>query len=1110
MEIQKIFIEYQEKPLGLDEERPRISWLLSSEQKNVLQTACQIQISEKGHIVWDSGKLETRESTGIEYAGPKLKACTRYEVIVFVWDNYGNAAEKQSWFETGFMNPSIQAWNGAKWIGAPRYTVCAQNRGVFIIETKFRMEKNAKHAGIVFGANDFRLLDRTKNEFGLEGENYIRFEINCSHKIPKLDIYRVGYAREDQAHVPFASVPLVNFEGEEKIPVITSENVEQFHTMQIEIDGNNARTYVDGVLVDAVREQMFFGEKISGRTLNPRGNNDVLTYPRLNEIGFFAGEGDTVYFEHLTVRNLRHPSNPFTKETPMGDLYGRSSIFDGKTAIKDGCFVVEGKQITADPSDTSIPMLRTEFALADNKKLEKARLYITARGIYDVQINGEKLTERLLTPGLTQYDHRINYQTYDITDKVKCGENGIGVTLASGWWSDAQTFTVRNYNYFGDKEALLARLVLTYEDGTNDSYVTNTDTWKYFGDGPYKYAGFFAGEHYDARKAEIYEQYSKAGFDAAGWEVPVEVTPVRIPEFRALPEGFGRTWPSVNETEPGLIGEYDAPVYVVDHRCAKKRIENQPGIYIYDLEQEMAGVPRITFHEKAGTKILIRYAEVLYPDLPEYEGKAGTMMLENYRDATSTDLYICSGKETEIYQPKFTFHGYRYIEISGVQNPPQLEEVESLQYSSITEFDGRFECNDALLNRFAENVRWSQKCNFINIPTDCPQRNERMGWAGDTHVFCHTALQNSNLKLFYERNLQAMSDLQTPQGQYPEIAPIGGGFGGITYECATIFIAWELYQQYGDIRILKKFYSGMKKYMIYMRDKGLPGEGKMEAVGPLGDWLAPEETDLQLLWNAFYYRENFLMAQIAELLEDKESAKEYVTMARKTKEYWNQHFVDPKTKKTKNNDGTLCDTQCSYVLGLEYDVMEDRTAAVTHLIRKTRELGHTVGTGFFGTGLLNRALTKLGYTEDAYELMLQTECPSWLYPVTQGATTIWEHWDSYTQENGFGGRNSMNSFNHYSLGSVLAWIYQVILGIRRDETAYGWTHFILKPEPARLDWAKGSVASPYGIIKAEWEKREDKIKYQCTIPVNTTADLCLPNGSVQKLGSGTHQFVFSL
>ena len=1106
--VEKLFVEFQEHPLGLDERSPRFSWLLGSDEKNTLQTACRIQVFREGQdCVWDSGERKTGESRGIAYEGQELLPCTRYDARVTVRDNHGNSCEAVTFFETGFLDETLKAWEGAQWIGAPRYTVCARNRGVFILETGLRLEQGRGRAGVVFGANDFRLLDRSKNELGLEGENYIRYEINLDPDVPTLDIYRVGYAPGDRKDVPFASVPLVNFEGEEKTPVISGENREEFHRLRIEVDGNNAWTYVDDILVDAVEMKQFWGTRIIGRTLNPRGFNDVTTYPRLNEIGFFAGEGSKAYFTGLCVRNMRQPARAFLKETPEGRLFGGESIFAGKLPVEDGCFAAENVQVTADPSNTSVPMLRTTICTAQGKKLKRARLYMTSRGIYDCRVNGQKITEQMLAPGLTQYDKRLNYQTYDLTDLFCEGENGLGVTLASGWWSESQTFVVRNYNYFGDKESLLAKVVLTYEDGTREVFGTNTRDWKYFGEGPCTYAGFFAGECYDARRDWIAREYSLAGFDDSGWEAPVEVETDFIEEFRVMPAGFGRSWPAVNREEPAYVGEYDAPVYIVDERCAAAVREVEKGVFLYDLQQEMAGVPRISFHEKEGTEVVLRFGEMLYPDLPESGENRGRLMVENYRDATSTDIYICSGKEGEVYQPRFTFHGYRYIEISGVENPPRPEEVVSLQYSSVKSFDGSFECDDKLLNRFAENVRWSQMCNFINIPTDCPQRNERMGWAGDTHVFCHTALHNSDLKLFYERNLQAMADLQTESGQFPDIAPVGGGFGGITYECASIFMAWELYSQYGDLRTLKRFYPGLKKYMDYMKDKGLPGRGGISEIGPLGDWLAPYETDLQLLWNAFYYREAALMAKISALVGEQEASAEYEALAEKVKRFWNDTFIDPETKKTRNMEGEICDTQCSYALGLEYGVIQDRDAAAEHLVRKTRELNYTVGTGFFGTGLLNMALTNMGHTGDAYKLMLQTEFPSWLYPVTQGATTIWERWNSFTKEKGFGGMNAMNSFNHYSLGSVLSWMYHVILGIRRDEDTPGYGHFILKPEIGPLGFARGSVSSPYGKICAGWEKKGEDVVYRCEVPVNTTASLYLPDGSRQELGSGKYEFV---
>lgn len=1132
MEITKLYTEYQEHPIGLDEAVPRFSWELASEQTNVLQSAYRARVkrdekdengenAEKNALVWDSGKVASNRSLGIAYDGSALQACTRYHVHVQVWNQAGEEAEAEDWFETGLMNPDISAWEGAQWIAAPRYTVAARTRGVFGITSEFRLANGAKRAGIVFGEGDYRLLDGMLNEYGLAGENYIRYEVNIEDmSAPRLDIYRVGYVSEDEKDKPFASVLLQDAGTGELL--MNEENREQFHTLCVKVMGNRAQAYFDGVLVDAGQQErqlvdvgrqegqlMDTGwseeqepDENGARTLNPRGMNDVLTYPRLNRIGFFAGKEGKVYFRNYTVSNLRKPQGVFIEEKAGKSLYGKESIFKDILSVEQECFVIKDAQVTADPSNTSLPMFRREFQVKEG--LKSARLYITSRGIYDCRINGLAVNNSLLAPGLTQYDRRLNYQTYDITDILRKGANGIGVILASGWWSDAQTYIVSNYNYFGDREAVLCKLVLAYEDGRRETLVSDPDHWQYYGQGPYEYGGFFLGEQYNGEKEPIAATFSMPGFDARAWERPIVCSPVPI---AAVDAGFGRIWPAVNEKEPLLIGGYDAPVSVVEERTARERVKLREDVWVYDFGQEMAGVPEIVFHEKKGTKILIQYGEMLYPDLPAYAGNVGKLMRENYRDAESTDIYICKGdEEGETYRPRFTFHGFRYLQLVGVSAAPELSEVKALQYSSIEDFQGSFHSDHELLNRFAENVKWSHLCNFINIPTDCPQRNERMGWAGDTHVFCNTALHNANLKLFYEKNLTAMSDLQEDNGRYTEIAPIGGGFGGITYECASIFIAWEVYQQYGDVRTLECFYPGMKKYMDYMKDKGMPGKGDEEAAGPLADWLAFEETDAWLMWNAFYYREAVLMEKMARVIGCAEDAQEYALLHKRIRDFWNRTFVEQETGRTRTIDGELCDTQCSYALALAYGIADDAERMAGHLARKVRENGYRVGTGFFGTGLLNKALARNGYKKEAWKLLLQTEFPSWLYPVTQGATTIWEHWDSYTKERGFGEYNAMNSFNHYSLGSVLSWVYEDILGIQRQEEYPGYTHFLLKPDVGELESAYGSVASPFGKIESGFRKEKGKIRYSCRIPVNASATLTLPDGTERELGSGSYEF----
>lgn len=1085
LKIYDIRINQMKNPIGIDEETLIFSWKISSGKPNTIQKKVHIQVGTKKNRAdcWDSGILETDCSIGIPYKGSKLEAETRYYVRIKVWDEVEESAQGEAFFETGMRNSSIDAWEGAKWIGAPEFAVAADTLSVFVLESTFSIEKGSR-AGVVFGANDFRLLDRSKNEQLLSGENYIRFVLNIE-KIPaSIEIYRVGYAPEDRADKPLYELPAVELKTRKAI--VTEENKRNPHKLTVEVEGNGAYTYLDGYKIDEVINPTSIGEMSVPCQLNPLGAYDVTTFPRLCEIGYYVGEDSEAQFDGIHVRNLRKPCAEILSVDTEKGVY-----------LKGEC------QETKDPSCHSIPMIRRSFEV--KRKVARARLYATARGIYECSINGKRVSEEYFAPGASQYDKHLMYQTYDVTDYLIQGENGIGCILASGWWSDSFSFRLYNYNYWGDKPAFLGKLVIIYEDGGRDVIVTEDTSWDYFGEGPFRYAGFYNGEQFDARKAYIYEEFSKAGFSIEGMKRPAIIKPVYMEEQEGIFPGAA-CWPAMNETEPQFTGNYQAPVREVEVFTAKSMTEPLPGVYIYDLGQEIAGVPRIRFREKKGTKVILRFGEILYPELKEYEGLWGQMLQANLREASNTDVYICGGGE-EIYQPRFTFHGYRYVEISGVEKALPIEDVKSVLLSSVQQITGEFQCDNELLNRFVKNVCYSQFCNFISIPTDCPQRNERMGWLGDTHIFCRTATYQSDVKNFYLRNLQAMKDMQTAEGRFPSIAPFGGGFGGLTYECAMILMVWELYQQYGDISIIEEYYDSMARWMESIRHMGIPGMPKLGFNEWLGDWLAPSPADDYLIWNAFHYRDAYLMEKYALLLGKESDARKYQQEAEKIKKYWNNTFVEKETGKTKNSDGSLCDVQGSYSIALNCGVFADEYVerAYGHLARVTEEGNYTIQSGFFGTGPLNPMLSKGGYPDIAQKTITQTAYPSWLYPVTQGATTIWERWNSFTRENGFGGNNSMNSFNHYSLGSVLSWLYENTLGIQRNEAYPGFKRFTLKPEMGTFGFAKGGIDTPHGRIESGWEKTKDGFCYCCTIPVNTKATLIL-GGKKQELGSGTYSF----
>lgn len=1076
-QINQIYTMYEKEPMGMDVEAPCFSWKFASDDYGLLQASAQILVgTEEGMSdCWDSGEIMSDCSTGISYGGKPLRPCMRYYVTVKTTSAKQEKASASTFFETGLLDPSLAAWDGAKWIGAPEYFVSSDTMGVFVIESEITI-KDGSRAGIVFGANDERLLNKERNEYLIEGENYIRYEINLESSPASLDIYRVGYDPNDTDERPFASAVI---EG------ITKENAHLPHLLRVEVTGNCAFAYIDGVLVDG---ELADRGHVKPRQLNPLSDNDTTCYPRLCEVGYFAAKGTHAAFSGIMLRHYRQPSN----------LFRELDTEEGVELVAQEADV----QIVKDPSVHSLPMLRTDFTA--HRPITQARLYVTARGIYECMINGERISSDYFPPGASQYDKHLMYQTYDVSGFVREGCNGISFLLAPGWWSDAQTFVVRNYNFWGDKPSVMAKLVVTYQDGTSDVTVTNTD-WQYYGEGPYIYASFFQGEHYDANRKECYDDFSCPAYFIWGMQDAAVIQPSVMDEWNNAP-GFMSPWPQMNKSEPKIVGHHNAPVRIVEELTAKSRTEPAAGVYIYDLEQEIAGVPKIKFHGKKGTRVVLRFGESLYPELEEYGALHGRMLQVNLRDASSTDIYIMRGDDGgEWYSPRFTFHGYRYIEITGVDIPPEITDVKSYQLSSVTQITGQIEVDHELLMRFIKNVTYSQLSNFISIPTDCPQRNERMGWAGDTHVFCRTATYQSDVRLFYYRYLEALADLQDGDGKFPDVAPFGGGFGGITYGSAMLLMCWELYQQYGDARVIAKYYPAMESYMQYLKKKGLPGD---VYAGPLGDWLSTQETDNALLWNAFYARDAALMKRFAGILEKTQDDERYQKLETEAKDYWNSTFVDGETGKTRSVSGASVDTQTSYSLPLSFDVFHPtlKEKAYANLAGKVGEDGVTVTAGFFGCGNLNPMLSAGGYHELAYQLMTQTNFPGWLYPVTQGATTIWERWDSFTKEGGYGGLNAMNSFNHYSLGSVLSWLYESVLGIVRDEACPGYKHFYLKPNFHGFTKVSGGTETPYGRIESAYVKDGDKVRYRCVIPPNTTATIILAQ-EAKTYTSGAYEFV---
>jgi alpha-L-rhamnosidase len=572
-----------------------------------------------------------------------------------------------------------------------------------------------------------------------------------------------------------------------------------------------------------------------------------------------------------------------------------------------------------------------------------------------------------------------------------------------------------------------------------------------------------------------------------------------------------------------LTGQIGETVKKVKELSAVAVQEIRPGVFVYDMGQNIAGVPKISLQGmQPGKTITLRFAEVKYPDLPAYKENAGMLMLENIRAAMAQDLYITKGGQ-EAINPSFTFHGYRYIEITGIPAPLPVSAVKSDVLSSIHELASTYKTSNAKVNRLWENITWSMYANFISIPTDCPQRNERLGWSGDISVFSRTATYLAAIPQFLRRHLQAMRDVQRGDGRFTDVAPLGGGFGGVLWGSAGITVAWESYQQYDDKAMLAEHYEAMKVYMSFLNKSIDPVTNVLDDKiskewWSLGDWLSPQydRSEKTLLWESYFIYDLDMMSKIAAVLNKKEDEAWYKNMATKRKAFFHQTYVDPATGKTAFR-GKMIDTQASYALPLAFNIFDEKNKdnALKHfaagIARENKADNgticppYTLMTGFIGTAWINKALSDNGYADIAYSLLQQTAYPSWLYPVEQGATTIWERLNSYTHSAGFGGNNRMNSFNHYSFGAIGAWMYNYSLGIERDERSPGFKHFILRPQPdptGKMTWAKGDYNSLYGRIESGWEVKGNTCYYHFTVPANTSATLYLHAASVHNISDG--------
>ncbi|MBN2909745.1 family 78 glycoside hydrolase catalytic domain [Polycladomyces sp. WAk] len=720
------------------------------------------------------------------------------------------------------------------------------------------------------------------------------------------------------------------------------------------------------------------------------------------------------------------------------------------------------------------PLLRTTFTIEGQVKT--ARVYVTSLGLYELQLNGERVGDWVLTPGWTSYNNRLQYQTYDVTHHLRGGANAIGVILGNGWYKGELGWEGAR-NVYGNQRAVLLQMHIQYADGRNQTVVSD-ETWT-SQTGPILMSEIYHGEIYDARLER--SGWSTAEYDDSDW---YGVT--------VLPRG-----------KDMLVAQENMPTRIVEEIRPVRLIHTPAGEKVLDMGQNMVGWIRFKVKAPAGTEIVLRHAEVLDRDGNFYTG--------NLRKAKQTIRYVCKGEGEEWYQPHFTYQGFRYVQIEGVPGDVKLDDFIGCVIHSDLEQTGRFECSNALVNQLQHNILWGQKGNFVDIPTDCPQRNERLGWTGDAQIFIRTAAFNMNVAPFFTKWLRDLKADQWPSGGVPSVIP--NIFpedsevlsSSSAWADAAVICPWTVYLCYGDKRLLEEQYDSMKAWVEYMRSQG-DNEYLYNTGSHYGDWLGLDAkensykgaTDEDYIATAFYAYSTRLLARAARVLGKHDDVEEYETLYKNIVEHFRREFVTP-------NGRLSVPTQTAHVLALWFDLVDEshRGRIARTLAKYIEDNNCHLSTGFVGTPYLCHALSQNGYNALAYKLLLQTDYPSWLYQVTKGATTMWEHWDSIKVDGSFWS-DDMNSFNHYAYGAVGEWLYRVVAGIDTDEEHPGYKHILIrpKPEPA-LKYVKASLQTMYGEVAAHWGFVDGQhMEVFVRIPANTTATVVLPHATLSAVREG--------
>lgn len=1020
--------EYLENPLGVHETAPRLSWRLDLPLKR--QTAYRILVSSDRDLldrneadVWDTGKVDTDQSTHVVYAGRLLESGKYYFWKVRVWTSEGGPTDysEPAYWQMGLLRDSD--WD-AMWIGP---------------QSKLGEDIPA-HVGY-----------HSKIENSPDHTKWVQIDLRQEETFDSVVLYPVQ-------PFSYSKSPGFLFPTRFRIDVSNDPEFTSFETVA-DFSQENVPNPGDDPFLCEFPEQ---------RTRYVRLTVTQLTHRDADNYGFALAEME-----------VKHEDEVISENRPVKVLDAVESRDWSIRHLNDGVKTTQ-RETYSKPGPAS--MLRSTFRLPSAVK--QATLHATAKGLYEARINGERVGENILAPEWTDYKKRIQVQTYDVTNMLEKGENAIGALLGEGWY--AGLVGTSGHGEYGSRLGLLLQLEVECVDGSVHRIATDNE-WRVTEEGPIRSSDIIRGETYDARREM--RGWDRPGFDDSDWQ-----------DVHVLPP-----------TKAQLVAQPNEPIQITQELAPVQITEPTTGVYVFDMGQNMVGWCRLKLRGEKGRQIELRHGERLNPD--------GTVYTKNLRDHNRRDpveeyqknVYICSGEDEELFEPHFTYHGFRYVEVSGLSYRPVESDLTGCVFHSASPLCGEFESSNTMLNRLVENAVWSQRGNMHSTPTDCPQRDERLGWMGDAQIFSQAACFTMNMAGFFTKWCQDIRDAQVEDGRFSDFSPNpikdrGEFLAAPAWADAGVIVPWRVYVNYGDQRILGKHFEAAEDWIHYVKSQSpdliwIQGRGN-----DYGDWLNgnnlildgwPREgadTPREVFATAFFAYSTELVAKMARVLGREDKARQYTDLADQIKSSFVKHFVE--------SDGRIRgDTQTIYALALHFDLVPEsmRSIMLKHLLREIEEYNGSLSTGIQGTNRMMLTLADENQLDLAYDLLTKRSVPSWGYMIDQGATTIWERWDGYVEGRGFQ-NPGMNSFNHYAFGAIGEWMYRNIVGINPDPSSPGYKHIVLKPRPGGdLKSAHGQLETLFGMIESSWRIQLGKLNYSCTVPSNTNATLYLPTSNPDSL-----------